>query len=106
MTTKTRKIGLAALCAAVLFPSSAVARDNFTFLEQMKHTGASVRALSPEQDKVIQGANWSLVRRLLVANVKIYGRVGWELGRLISIRQYGIDPGAYPGLQRALSGRF
>jgi hypothetical protein len=36
------------------------------------------------------------------ANVKIYGRLGWEAGRLSSQKKYGIDPGDYPGFSEAV----
>jgi hypothetical protein len=62
--------------------------------------------LSAEEDQAIQGANWRAVKELMKLNVRIYGFVGWEIGRLVSIRQYGIDPGPYPGLWQALTGRF
>lgn len=40
----------------------------------------------------------SVAAQLFKANVKIYSRVGWELGRLTS--KY--DPGPYPGVSKAL----
>lgn len=108
MLTNTMKTAVGSLLVGVslLSPVGAFAGDNFTFLEEMEHKGAYVRPLSADEDKALQGENWTLVRKLLILNVKIYGRVGWEAGRMISIRQYRIDPGPYPGLQKALTGRF
>lgn len=99
-------VGSLVVGASLVSPVVAVAGDNFAFLEQAKQQGAYVRSLSVDEDRMVQGENWTLVYKLMKWNVRIYGRVGWELGRLISIRQYGIDPGPYPGLQKALSGRF
>ena len=87
----------------LLVPTSGFAQDNLSFLESTK---GQVRTLSSQESANVQGASWSIVRQLMVQNVKIYGRVGWEIGRMISIRQYKIDPGPYPGLTAALLGRF
>jgi hypothetical protein len=80
--------------------------DNFAILQERQQQGASVVTLSSEEKTAMQGENWQVVVRLLINNVKIYGRVGWELGRLTAIKQYGIDPGPYPGLWKAVTGRF
>ena len=108
MVTKTMRTAVGGLLLGVslLSPVGAFAGDNFTFLEEAQQKGTYVRSLSVDEDKDLQGENWQIVIRLMVQNVKIYGRVGWEAGRLISIRQYRIDPGPYPGLLKALTGRF
>jgi len=104
--TMQNAVGGLLVGVSLLSPVGAFAGDNFTFLEEAQQKGAYVRSLSAEEERSLQGENWTLVRKLLILNVKIYGRVGWEAGRLISIRQYRIDPGPYPGLRQALTGRF
>ncbi len=104
---KRTHVAVAGLLAVALSPIGAFAADdNFAFLDQMKRQGSQVRTLSPDEDRSIQGTSWSAVVRLMKLNVQIYGRVGWEIGRLLAKRQYGIDPGPYPGLKAALTGRF
>lgn len=95
-------VGLSLLGAA----NAMATPNNFEILETLKQQGTPVMALTTEEKATVQGENWGIVVRLLKANVKIYGRVGWELGRLTAMRKYGVDPGPYPGLARALSGRF
>ena len=108
MLTKRMKttVGSALLGVSLLSPVGAFAGDNFTFLEEAQQKGAYVRPLSADEDRALEGENWQLVVRLMILDVKIYGRLGWEIGRMTAIRQYGIDPGPYPGLWQALTGRF
>lgn len=39
---------------------------------------------------------------LFYRGVQGYSRSGWEIGRMISQRQYRVDPGPWPGLGPAL----
>lgn len=100
-----KTIGGLLLGVSLLSPVGVFAGNNFEFLEEMEKQGAQVRSLSADEERALQGENWTAVARLLALNVRIYGRLGWEIGRMTAIRQYGIDPGPYPGLRQALLGR-
>lgn len=39
---------------------------------------------------------------ILREGVKGYSRSGWEIGRMMSRRQYGTDPGPWPGLRQSI----
>jgi hypothetical protein len=56
---------------------------------------------SMEQISQVEGRGyWKTVYNLVKLNIKIYGRLGWEIGRWEALRKYNIDIGSYPGAKK------
>lgn len=61
---------------------------------------AATGSTTQQMEEVTGRGYWKTVYQLVKWNIKIYGRLGWEIGRYEALRKYNIDIGKYPGASK------
>jgi hypothetical protein len=82
--TNTKKLALTLMVATIAMVGSAEAKSK---TKRAAETAVKVLPMSKP------------AKTLMKVNIRIYDRMGWEAGRLISTMEHGPsgDPGKYPG---------